>query len=255
MERVLCRNGEAATMQGRLVLLVALDPDLRREVQRALANESAQVVIAGSAHEALQCLPSARPDLILLNGSAILRDECALCRQLRDRVSAPILIIGGAEPSASLERALLQGADDFVLRPIRMGELLLRARVLLQRSLAPHRQMRPQPAYTDGRLHIDADARRVSVAGQPIHLTSREFELLAYLYRHAGQVLTLRQILENVWGWECCDNREYVHAYVNRLRRKLEPDPAHPVYLLSEFGVGYRFERRPVTEALADVGT
>jgi two-component system KDP operon response regulator KdpE len=125
----------------------------------------------------------------------------------------------------------------------------MRARLLLQGPTTPRRPPHALPLYDDGRLCLDLDARRVSVSERPVRLTPREFEILAYLYRNAGHVLTICQILEDIWGWECRDNPEYVHAYISRLRRKLEPDPTHPIYLISEFGIGYRFERQPAAGA------
>ena len=165
------------------------------------------------------------------------------CRQIRLLSNVPIIMLTTLDNDEDVIRGLDYGADDFVTKPFSREVLLARARAVLRRSeqLA---EPEDQQSYNDSYLLIDLRKHRVQVDGQAVQLSSTEFRLLAYLLQNAGQVLTYQNILDKVWGWEYQDSIDYVHVYVSHLRRKLEADPRNPRYLLTERGIGYRFERR-----------
>jgi DNA-binding response OmpR family regulator len=145
--------------------------------------------------------------------------------------------------SDDITRGLGHGADDYVTKPFECNVLVARARAVLRRATNPYNSETDLSTYSDGYLAIDLNKHQVQVRGKDIKLSTKEYRVLAHLLKNAGQVLTFQQILENVWGWEYQDHLEYVHAYVWRLRQKIEADPQNPVYLLTEYGTGYRFEK------------
>jgi two-component system KDP operon response regulator KdpE len=220
------------------VLLVEDDRALRQTLRDALAVEGFAVQTAASLADAqAQALHSA-PDIVLLDLGLPDGDGASLLATLRQRTATPVLIISARETDAGKIALLDAGADDYLVKPFSIGELLARMRVALR-----HRGTRLAPAITrwqhDGLL-VDLAAHRVSLAEVPVHLTPTEFKLLARLVRSAGQVVTHRQLLADVWGPECTEHTHYLRLYMGQLRAKLEIDAAEPQRLLTEPGVGYR---------------
>jgi two-component system KDP operon response regulator KdpE len=220
------------------VLLVEDDRALRQTLRDALAVEGFAVHTAASLADAqAQALHSA-PDIVLLDLGLPDGDGASLLATLRQRTATPVLIISARETDAGKIALLDAGADDYLVKPFSIGELLARMRVALR-----HRGTRLAPAITrwqhDGLL-VDLAAHRVSLAEVPVHLTPTEFKLLARLVRSAGQVVTHRQLLADVWGPECTEHTHYLRLYMGQLRAKLEIDAAEPQRLLTEPGVGYR---------------
>jgi two-component system KDP operon response regulator KdpE len=161
-----------------------------------------------------------------------------LLESLRRRHALPVLVISAAEEDGRKIRLLDAGADDYLVKPFAVGELLARMRVALR-----HRGTLLHPAltrYAHGALEVDVAERQVLLSGQPQHLTPTEFKLLARLVRSAGRIVTHRQLLADVWGPEHIEQLQYLRLYMGQLRAKLEADPANPVWLLTEPGVGYR---------------
>ena len=180
-----------------------------------------------------------RPDVIVLDLGLPDLDGVDVCRRLRAWSQVPIVVLSAHGSEARKVEALDQGADDFVTKPFGMAELEARLRVALRHSHA--RLVQPEdPSIDVGPLHVDLAGRTVTMRGRPVELTAREFDLLAFLARHAGKVLTHHMILEQVWGPGSSDETHYLRVYANRLRRKLEENPNQPGFLLTSPGVGYQ---------------
>ncbi len=223
------------------VLLVEDDRELRATLSQALAVEGYDVLPAASLADALALLRHAGPDgvqLVLLDLGLPDGDGEALLATLRRDRGTPLIVISARHGDAQKIRLLDAGADDYLGKPFGIGELLARMRVALR-----HRGTAVQAAvtrYEHGGLSVDLAAHRVRLDGQPVHLTPTEFKLLARLVRQAGQVVTHRQLLADVWGAEFTEHTHYLRLYMGQLRAKLEAEPAEPQRLLTEPGTGYR---------------
>ncbi len=220
------------------VLLVEDDRELRATLRDGLAVEGFEVLTAASLSEGLALLAHATADLVVLDLGLPDGDGEALLAQLRRRQSLPVLVISARQAEGQKIRLLDAGADDYLVKPFGIGELLARMRVALR-----HRGTTVQAAltqYRQGEVEVDLPAQRVRRDGQALHLTPTEFKLLARLVRSAGQVVTHRQLLGDVWGAEFTEHTHYLRLYMGQLRAKLEADPAEPRLLLTEPGVGYR---------------
>ena len=226
------------------VLLVEDDRELRTTLRAALAVEGHHVLAAASladaralaAHALREGCPGI--DLVLLDLGLPDGDGEALLAQLRGRQDVPVIVISAGAGEERKIRLLDAGADDYLVKPFGIGELLARMRVALR-----HRGRRIAPAVTrwrHGSLEVDLPAHRVQRDGRDVHLTPTEFALLARLVRNAGQVVTHRRLLADVWGPEHTEQTQYLRLYMGQLRAKLEDEPAAPRCLLTEPGVGYR---------------
>jgi two-component system KDP operon response regulator KdpE len=220
------------------VLLVEDDRDLRALLRTTLEVEGLTVHTAASLAEAQALIRHTPVDLVLLDLGLPDGDGQALLNELRQRRNTPVLVIS-AQQSDEKKIALLDaGADDYLSKPFSVAELLARMRVALR-----HRGTTLNPAitrYTHEELDIDLSLREVMVRGQKVHLTPTEYKLLARLVRNAGQVVTHRALLADVWGPDCIEQTHYLRLYMGQLRAKLELEPAEPRFLLTEPGVGYR---------------
>ncbi len=222
------------------VLLVEDDRELRRTLRGALEVEGYRVLAAASLADATALWSHAEGgvDLVVLDLGLPDGDGQTLLARLRREASTPVLVISARDGDGQKIGLLDAGADDYLVKPFSLGELLARMRVALRR-----RGTALQPALTryvrDG-LEVDLAARSVGLHGQPVHLTPTEFELLAQLVRRAGQVVTHRALLAEVWGPEFTEHTHYLRLYMGQLRAKLEADPAEPQRLFTEPGVGYR---------------
>jgi len=220
------------------VLLVEDDAQLRRTLRDALALEGYEMLTAASVSEGLALAANAPLDLVVLDLGLPDGDGESLLAALRRRQSLPVLVISARQAEGQKIRLLDAGADDYLVKPFGVGELLARMRVALR-----HRGTRVSAAltaYRRGAVQIDLAAQRVRRDGEPVHLTPTEFKLLARLVRSAGQVVTHRQLLADVWGAEFVEHTQYLRLYMGQLRAKLEADPAEPRLLLTDPGVGYR---------------
>ncbi len=224
------------------VLLVEDDRELRATLREALSVEGYHVLPAASVADATALAANASRsggiDLVLLDLGLPDGDGEVLMSVLRARRAVPLIVISARQADGQKIRLLDAGADDYMVKPFSVGELLARMRVALR-----HRGTTAQPAVTrylhDG-LEIDLAAHRVRLDGAEVHLTPTEFKLLARLVRNAGQVVTHRQLLADVWGADFTEHTHYLRLYMGQLRAKLESDPADPQRLLTEPGVGYR---------------
>ncbi len=210
---------------------------------QVLSDTGYDVVTAESGQEGLKILFEQRPDLVLLDVVMPKMDGWQTCERIRDLSDVPIIMLtGGRVDEDDIARGLEHGADDYLIKPVGNRELIARVRAALRRAELSGRAVKEGVTFNDGYLTADLVKRQITVAGQRIKLTPREFRLFAMLLENPGQVLTHQQILERVWGWEYCDDIDYVRIYVSHLRQKIEPDPAKPRYIVTEPGVGYYFQ-------------
>jgi two-component system KDP operon response regulator KdpE len=217
------------------ILVVDDEPHILRALQATLRGAGYDVVTAATAEEALRSAAVRPPKAVILDLVLPDRHGSEVCRELRGWSKAPILVLSAVGDEAEKVAALDAGADDYVTKPFGTDELLARLRAALRRT-APE----TGPVLRIGELVIDLDKRAVTFAGEPVALTPNEFDLLGLFARNEGKLMTHPAILREVWGPAYDAESHYLHVYVSQLRRKLEPDPARPRYLLTEPGAGYR---------------
>jgi len=229
------------------VLVVDDDPAFLRLVEQVLTQKGYEVLKAGSGQEGLRILFAQKPDLVLLDVVMPKMDGWETCRRIRDISDIPIIILTGKRKAEEdVVRGLDYGADDYLIKPVGNRELVARVRTILRRAeLPPSPEAKRETTYSDGFLTVDIAERKVIVNEERIKLTPREFRLFALLIENAGRILTHKQVLEKVWGWEYTDDLDYVRIYISHLRQKIEPDPALPRYIITESGVGYYFQKAP----------
>jgi two-component system KDP operon response regulator KdpE len=220
------------------ILVVDDENQIRRALKSILSTRGYILEMAATADEALLKAIDAPPDLVVLDLALPDRSGIEVCRELRTWMSAPILVLSVRANEADKIEALDEGADDYLTKPFSAGELLARIRALLRRAAA---LTSPPPVVTSGDLEIDIARRRVRRAGEEIALTPTEFDILAFLARNAGLVVTQRMILEHVWGPEWVEDAQTLRVHVSNLRKKIEPHPSGPRYIITEPGVGFRF--------------
>jgi two-component system KDP operon response regulator KdpE len=221
------------------ILLVDDELSIQRAMAPLLRSRGYAVTTAGTGREALDAFSRDRPDLVILDLGLPDMNGLDVCRQVRERADTPILILSARGTEKDKVAALDLGADDYITKPFGPEELMARVRVALRRSLGRDIVLRGH--LTRGGLTIDFDRRRVHRGDDEIRLTPKEFELLTLLVSHAGRVLTHRSILKSIWGSPAADQPEHLRVLMGQLRKKIEPDPAKPRYLLTEPWVGYRF--------------
>ncbi|MGH8311447.1 MAG: response regulator [Steroidobacteraceae bacterium] len=218
------------------ILVVDDEPQIRRLLRVSLAAQGFEVAEAATAREAVEQLTTAPPALIVLDLGLPDRDGQDLIPDIRVLSSAPIMVLSVRADEREKVRALDAGANDYVVKPFGMPEFVARLRAAL-RSQHP---AAAAPIYKVGDLELDIARHRVAVAGTPVKLSRREFDLLALLAAYPGRVMTHRQLLRGVWGPEHEKDTQYLRVYVGQLREKLGDDPARPRYIENEPGVGYR---------------
>jgi two-component system KDP operon response regulator KdpE len=219
------------------VLVVDDEEQIRRALKSILSTRGYALAMAATAEEALVKAIDAPPDLVILDLALPDRSGIEVCRELRTWMTAPILILSVRANEADKIQALDEGADDYLTKPFSAGELLARIRALLRRAAA---LTSPPPLVTAGELEIDIARRRVTLAGEEVPLTPTEFDILAFLARNAGLVVTQRMILEQVWGPEWVEDSQTLRVHVSNLRKKIEQRPGGPRYIITEPGVGFR---------------
>ncbi|MBA4356226.1 MAG: DNA-binding response regulator [Desulfovibrio sp.] len=224
-----------------LVLVIEDEAPIRCFLRAFLESQGFRFLEAESGEEGLGLAASHQPDVILLDLGLPGMDGLEVIRRIRQWTTTPILVLSARGKEQDKIEALDAGADDYLIKPFSVGELAARMRVAL-RHVVVGGQDKPEPVFRIGALSIDLAARRVRLAGAEVHLTPIEFKLLAFLVRHAGKVVTHRQLLKEVWGSARDDQAHYPRIYVHQLRHKIEPDPARPRFLRTETGIGYRLE-------------
>ena len=224
---------------GPLLLLIEDDPAMRRFLRAALGTHDFRLVEAGTMREGLAQAAGRNPDVILLDLGLPDGDGLDATKQLREWTPTPIIVISARGQEHDKIAALDAGADDYLTKPFSVGELLARIRVALRHRVGSGEA---SARFEAGALAVDLARRTVTVAGADVHLTPTEYKLLAVLVKHAGKVLTHRQLLLEVWGSHQATQTQALRVYVTQLRHKIEPDPARPRLLITEPGVGYRLK-------------
>jgi two-component system KDP operon response regulator KdpE len=221
------------------ILLVDDEVSIQRSVAPLLRSRGYQVEIAGTGADALKLVNDRRPDLIVLDLGLPDIEGTEVCRRVRAESALPIIVLSARGQEADKVQALDLGADDYITKPFGPEELLARIRVALRRVATE--EVVDSGVFKVGDLAIDYDRRRVLRADTEIRLTPKEFELLSLLARNHDRVLTHRAILKAIWGPNAVEQPEHLWTLIAQLRKKIEPDPSQPRYLLSEPWVGYRF--------------
>jgi two-component system KDP operon response regulator KdpE len=221
------------------VVVVEDDRQIRRFVRATLEAEGCKVFEAETGRQGLVEAGTRKPDLVVLDLGLPDIDGIDFIRDLRSWSEAPIIVLSARSTEADKVTALDTGADDYLAKPFGVAELVARVRALLRRH---SRGAEGSAHFTFGDVTVDLSRRSVLREGQPVHLTALEYRLLAQLLGNVGKVLTHRHLLREVWGPSFVESNHYVRIYVARLRQKLEADPAQPRYILTETGVGYRFQ-------------
>jgi len=227
------------------ILIIDDEPAFLNLVEQVLTQKGYEILTARSGREGLRLIFDQRPDLVLLDVVIPGVDGWQVCSRIREISDIPIIMITGRYKSEEdVVRGLDYGADDYLTKPLGSRELVARVRAVLRRAELPSSQdIRQGVIYSDGLLSVDITERKIIVNGKRIKLTPREFRLFTLLVENAGRILTHKQLLEKVWGWEYTDDLDYVRIYISHLRQKIEPDPSLPRYIITEPGVGYSFQK------------
>jgi len=218
-----------------VILVVDDEPQILRALQTNLRGAGYEVETAATAEQALAAAALREPEAVILDLVLPDRSGTEVCRELRTWSSVPVIVLSAIGDESEKVAALDAGADDYVTKPFGMAELLARLRAAMRRVPAAS-----EPVVEVGELRVDIPDRSVTVGGRPVQLTPNEFDLLRLFVQHRGKLLTHKTILREVWGPAYDAESHYLHVYVSQLRRKLEPDPTRPRYILTEPGAGYR---------------
>ena len=223
------------------ILIVDDEPQITRVLRRSLMSHGYDVRVASDGEAALQTFGDWPPDLVITDLSMPNMDGLKLCRQLRAISQLPIIVLSVKGEERTKVEALDAGADDYITKPFGMDELLARIRATLRRAPAVHADD-ATTVLEAGDFRVDLENRSVAVEGREIHLTPKEYDLMIYFLRYPGKVLTHRTLLAAIWGGVSVEQNEYLRVFVGQLRKKIEPDPATPRYILTEPWIGYRFD-------------
>jgi two-component system KDP operon response regulator KdpE len=220
------------------ILVVDDEPQIRRVLRATLTSQGYVITDAKTGEEAVESVRKNKPDLVLLDVNMPGMGGIEACREIRRSSEAPIIMLTVRNAERDKVLALDAGADDYVVKPFGIEELLARIRAALRRY-APGDTL---PPYISKELKLDFESRQLTVRGQDVHLTPKEFDVLKHLIANQGKPLTHRRILQSVWGPDYGEETENLRVVINQLRKKIETDPAHPKYIRTEPWVGYRFQ-------------
>jgi two-component system KDP operon response regulator KdpE len=221
------------------ILVIEDDPPIQKFLRVTLEAHDFKVIEAGAGEHGLRHVAMSMPDLVILDLGLPDIDGIEVTKRLREWSSIPIIVVSARGKEQDKVIALDAGADDYLTKPFGVAELMARVRVALRHHAAAN-QDTGDPVFETGALRVDLARREVTTGGHAVHLTPNEFKLLAVLVKHAGKVLTHRQLLREVWGPGSSDETHYLRVYMNQLRQKIEQEPSRPKYVITEPGVGYR---------------
>lgn len=232
-------------MASKKILIIDDDKVFLRFVEQALISQGYEVFKASNGREALRLFFDEKPVLVLLDVVMPGMDGWQTCQRIREISDVPIMMLTGEQKSEEdIVRGLDHGADEYLLKPVGTKELVSRVRAILRRAELPSSaDTKKEITYSDAFLTVNVAERKILVNGEPVRLTPTEFKLFAVLLENAGRILSHRQLLESVWGWEYIDDIDHVRIYAWHLRQKIEPNPAQPRYIMTEPGVGYYFQK------------
>ena len=225
---------------GARVLLIDDEPEIRRAVRTGLSGAEFVLEWASTAAEGVDLVARWHPDVVILDLSLPDKDGLEVCRELRTWSQVPIIVLSVRSSDSDKITALESGADDYLVKPFSMPELQARLRVALRHAAHAAGAADPSARFETGSLIIDFARRSVTVDGKDVHLTPTEYEVLKFLAMNAGKVVTHRTLLRAVWGPAYEDEAHYLRVFIGQLRRKVEPEPSRPRYVLTDLGVGYR---------------
>jgi two-component system, OmpR family, KDP operon response regulator KdpE len=226
-------------MAPRRILVVDDEPQITRVLRTTLSAQGYDLRVADSAETALEIMKDWTPDLVITDLAMPQMDGLELCRKVRAKSDMPIIVLSVRGEERTKVQALDAGADDYVTKPFGINELLARVRANLRRI--PNAEPATGGVIEEGDFYLDLGAHQVKIKGKEVHLTPKEFDLLVYLARHPGKVVTHRALLAAVWSANATEQPEYLRVFVGQLRKKIEADPARPQYIRTEPWVGYRF--------------
>jgi two-component system, OmpR family, KDP operon response regulator KdpE len=218
------------------ILVVDDEPEIRRFLRASLKLHQYEVIEADTGQKALSQVVDQRPDLMILDLGLPDMDGIKITQQVREWSSMPIIILSVRDRESDKINALDAGADDYLTKPFGVGELMARIRVVMRRTNTSSED----PIFHVGELRVDMPRHQVTLAEKEIMLTPTEFDLLRVLIQNAGKVITHRQIIHTVWGTAYEDEARLLRVNISNIRRKIEPNPNQPYYILTELGVGYR---------------
>lgn len=221
------------------ILVVDDEAQIIRVLRRSLSAHRYEVRTAADGQAGLELFHDWHPDLVITDLSMPEMSGLELCREIRKTSPAPIIVLSVKGEEHSKVEALDAGADDYITKPFGINELLARVRATLRR--VPGHPDHSPSYLAEGDFVIDLAAHQVLVRQHEVHLTPKEFDLLSYLFQHRGKVLTHRTLLAAIWGGNYTEQTEYLRVFVGQLRKKIEADPSHPHYILTEPWIGYRF--------------
>lgn len=224
----------------RRILVVDDEPQITRVLRTSLSSQGYDIRVANDGETALEIMKDWTPDLVITDLSMPNMDGLELCRRLRPGTQVPIIVLSVKGEERTKVLALDAGADDYVTKPFGIEELLARVRANLRRT--PAAEEGKPTLIAIGNFRIDLAAHKVTVRQHEVHLTPKEFDLLVYLARHPGKVITHRTLLNAVWGGQNTEQVEYLRVFVGQLRKKLEQEASSPRYIVTEPWVGYRFD-------------
>ncbi|HMI50271.1 MAG TPA: response regulator transcription factor [Candidatus Saccharimonadales bacterium] len=224
-------------MNDATVLIVDDEPQIRRVLRATLSGAGYEVIEAKDGQEAIELVIREHPDLILLDVNMPVMGGLEACSKIRLSFGGPIIMVTVRNSEHDKVQALDAGADDYIVKPFATGELLARIRAALRRSSTDE----PSPKIETPDLHVDFEKRLIDVRGERVHLGPKEFAVLQLLVIQQGKPVTHKKILQTVWGPDHGDETENLRVVINQLRKKIEKDPAHPRYVLTEPWLGYRF--------------
>ncbi len=220
------------------ILVVDDEQQITLVLRSGLTKHGYDVRVAAEGESALELFQAWTPDLVVTDLSMPNMNGLELCRRLRTISTVPIIVLSVKGDETVKVEALDAGADDYVTKPFGIGELLARVRAALRRSPAASDL---ETIIEEEDFRVDLETRNVSIAGKEVRLSPKEFDLLVYFIRHPGKVLTHRTLLAKIWGGDYVEQTEYLRVFIRHLRKKIEPNPARPRYILTEPWVGYRF--------------
>jgi two-component system KDP operon response regulator KdpE len=223
------------------ILVVDDEPQLTRVLRTGLKSHGYDVRTAADGLSGLETFNDWHPDLVITDLAMPNMNGLELSRKLRAVSAVPIIVLSAKGEEKTKVEALDIGADDFVTKPFGIDELLARIRAALRRAMTPVVNGAEPTLLREGDFRVDLESRNVTVGGREIHLTPKEFDLLIYLMKHAGKVLTHRRLLAALWGGNYVEQNEYLRVFVGNLRKKIETDATTPRYILTEPWIGYRF--------------